>query len=81
MMMMRNDDDGDDNYNTADDDNNNDDKKGMPDPGWRSCLVVASPSLGSTHLAMHCTMCTLCSKMTLYQIQSHNLECKIRFFG
>ena len=27
------------------------------------------------------TMCRLRSRMTLYQIQSHNLECKIRFFG
>ena len=27
-----------------------------------------------------CTMCRLRSKITLYQIQSHNLECKIRFF-
>ena len=32
-------------------------------------------------LSIHCTMCRLRSKMTLYQIQSHNLECKIRFFG
>ena len=31
-------------------------------------------------LSIHCTMCRLRSKMTLYQIQSHNLECKIRFF-
>ena len=37
--------------------------------------------LQSAFPSYQCTMCRLRSKMTLYQIQSHNLECKIRFFG
>ena len=48
-----------------------------------NCQNIRKPDpqmLGKNPYAIQCTMCTLRSKITLYQIQSHNLECKIRFF-